>query len=197
MIMTWGIAVKTNTVKVALFVVVAVLIASLHSFTATAKTANTLKISPVRSDIEIKPGESKVVKITVTNLTDEPIAIRPVQNDFVSGDENGTPALIINKGKQLSARSLKQFMRPLSDTTIPGNATKTIEAVIAVPKNAQAGGYFGAVRFAPASPDGGGQVNLSPSIASLILLTVPGPVIEKLELTRFEIEQDGATGLFF
>ncbi len=63
-----------------------------------------------------------------------------------------------------------------------------------MPAGTQAGGYFGAVRFAPASPDSGGQVNLNPSVASLILLTVPGNFVEKLDITDFSVQQDGKTG---
>ena len=47
------------------------------------KSTNVLKVSPVRTDIEIKPGESKVVKTTVENLTNSAVVVRPIQNDFV------------------------------------------------------------------------------------------------------------------
>lgn len=184
-----------TTVALAL---VAVLFTNSQAFAQTqTNTANTLKVSPVRTDIEIKPGESKTVEVTVSNLTDAPIAVRPVENDFVAGDERGTPALILDENQYAPTRSLKRFMTPLANVTIPAGEAQTVNVVITVPKDAQAGGYFGAVRFAPASPDGGGQVNLSASVASLILLTVPGDVVEKLNLTSFSIQQDGKTGSYF
>lgn len=164
---------------------------------AAENTANTLKVSPVRSDIEVKPGESKTVKTIVTNLTDGDITVRPIENDFVSGDERGTPALILDADKFAPTHSLKRFMTPLADVTIPAKQAKVIEVVITVPKDAQAGGYFGAVRFAPTTPDGGGQVNMSASVASLILLTVPGDIVEKLSLTHFDIQQNGTVGTNF
>lgn len=184
---------------VAMIVVLAVfvvLFASSHA-SAVTNTANTLKVSPVRTDIEIKPGESKTVKTTVTNLTDATIIVTPIENDFVAGDERGTPALILDADKFAPTHSLKRFMTPLKNVTIPAGQAKSIEVVITVPANAQPGGYFGAVRFAPASPDGGGQVNLSASVASLILMTVPGPAVEKLDLTDFSIQQNGTTGSNF
>ena len=101
-----------------------------------ATTANSLKVSPLRTDISADPGETKVVKITI-----------------------GNP--------------------------------------IVVPENAEAGGYFGAVRFMPTSPDEGGQVNLSASVASLILLTVNGDAPEKLTLTDFTVQQQGRSATFF
>jgi len=174
------------------------LVASPQVFAAPVNNStNTLKVSPVRRDVEIKPGESKKVQTTVTNLTDDPITVRPVENDFVAGDERGTPSLILDASKYAPTHSLKRFMTPLADVTIPAKEAKMIDVVITVPKNAQAGGYFGAVRFAPADPAGGGQVNLSASVATLILVNVPGKVVEKLALTDFNVQQKGETGDMF
>ncbi len=161
---------------------------------AVNNSTNTLKISPVRTDIEIKPGESKTVQTRVTNLTNDTITVRPVENDFISGDERGTPALILDESQYAPTHSLKRFMVPLEDVTIPAGESKLISVTINVPASAQAGGYFGAVRFAPTSPDSGGQVNLSASAASLILLTVPGDIVEKLNMTSFTIQQNGIVG---
>ena len=159
--------------------------------------ANTLKVSPVRTDIEVNPGESKVVQTTITNLTDKAIMVHPIENDFVAGDERGTPALILDENMFAPTHSLKRFMSPLSDVVIPAKQSKTVKVTITVPSDAQAGGYFGAVRFAPTSPEDGGQVNLSASVASLILLRVPGDTVEKIDLTDFSVQQKGKTGSFF
>lgn len=179
--------------------VFAVLLSS-HSYAQTAATnasTNVIKITPVRSDITIAAGGNKVVEVTVTNLTSAPIAVAPIENDFVSGDENGSPALILDANTYAPTHSLKRFLAPIANVTVPANKSITIKVSITVPKGTQAGGYFGAVRFAPVSATDGGQVNLSPNAASLILLTVPGPVTEKLDLTDFDIQQNGKTGNFF
>lgn len=190
--------VRMVAVMMAIFVGVTMLVLNAHpAAAAESNAANTLKVSPVRTDIEIKPGETKTVKTTVTNLTKAPITISPIENDFVSGDERGTPALILDANTYAPTHSLKRFMAPLSNVTIPAGESKVISVVIAVPSGAQSSGYFGAIRFAPTSPDGGGQVNLSASVASLILLTVPGPVVEKLSLTDFSIQQNGKDGTNF
>ena len=164
---------------------------------SVTNSANVLKVSPVRSDIEVKAGETKKVQTTVTNLTKTPITIKAITNDFIAGDERGTPALILDADKYAPTHSLKRFMKPIADVTIPAGKAKAIEVTIAVPKDAQAGGYFGAVRFAPTTPGDGGQVNLSGSVASLMLLTVPGPAIEKMNLTEFVIQQGGKSAPYF
>jgi len=189
----------STSVRVLMVVGVAIaLVASPRVFAAPVNNAtNTLKVSPVRRDVEIKPGESKKVQTTVTNLTDEAITVHPVENDFVAGDERGTPALILDETKYAPTHSLKRFMTPLANVTIPAKQAKTIDVVVTVPKTAPAGGYFGAIRFAPAAPEGGGQVNLSASVATLVLVTVPGKVVEKLALTDFNVQQNGKTGEMF
>lgn len=177
---------------------VAILIATLHSSSVGAQgAANTLKVSPVRTDVQVDPGESTTVQTVITNLTNAPITVRPVANDFVANDESGTPALILDDNEFAPSHSLKRFMSPLADVTIPANQAKTVRVEIKVPADAAAGGYFGAVRFAPTSPDDGGQVNLSASVASLILLTVSGPTSEKLDLSGFEIRNNGHVGTYF
>jgi len=180
---------KNVQVGVALLVSI-VLVAVSQSFAAHAEgNANVLKVSPLRTDIQVKPGESGKVSITVTNLTENDILVRPYENDFISGDENGTPSIILDESQYAPTHSLKRFMAPLSVVKVPANGSTTVDVVINVPTTTQAGGYFGAIRFAPASPDGGGQVNTSASVASLILLTVPGDAVEKLNISDFSILQ--------
>lgn len=193
--------VKTNIRTITTLVVAAILLVvsmAPRSYAVDVNNSpNTLKISPVRSDISIAAGASDKVDVTITNLTKSPVTLQLVENDFIAGDERGTPALILDVDKYAPTHSLKRFMKPMQNVTIPGNESKVVSVEIDVPKNAQAGGYFGAIRFAPASPDGSAQVNLSTSVASLILLTVPGDIIEKMNLTDFSVQQNGKVDTMF
>jgi len=182
---------------VALAVATGLFAVSAHAAPQQTSTANTLKVSPVRTDVEIKAGSSKEVPITITNLTSNDILVAPIENDFVQGDENGTPSIILDANQYAPTHSLKRFMTPLANVKVPANGSAVVNVKIVVPANAQAGGYFGALRFAPTTPDSGGQVNLSASVASLILLTVPGPVTEQLNLTSFELQQGAKAGTDF
>lgn len=160
-------------------------------------SADALRVSPVRSDVSVKPGESTTVKLQVTNLTEHSIRLNPVENDFVAGDEKGTPSLILDENETAPTHSLKQFMKPLSAVSLEPRESKTVSVKISVPKDAQAGGYFGAVQFTPSIPGSGGQVNLNTHVASLILLTVQGNLVEKLDLTNFAVEQQGKSSPFY
>lgn len=116
----------------------------------------------------------------------------------MAGDkEDGTPALVLEEDEFAPVHSLKRFMTPLENLSLPAGESATVGVVINVPDNAEAGGYFGALRFAPVSPDGGGQVNMNASVASLILLRVNGDVPERLTLTDFAVQKNGTTGTFF
>lgn len=159
--------------------------------------SNTLRISPVRTDLTIQPGSSSKVQLFVTNLTSNTVALKPIENDFVAGDEKGTPSIILDENSYAPTHSLKRFMVPLQNVTLGPQATKEVDVSIAVPKSAQAGGYYGAVRFAPAGANGSQSVNLSTSVASLILMTVPGDLVEKASLTNFDVQQNGGTATNF
>ena len=177
---------------------IALLVGPSAAFAAPVNNStNTLKISPVRRDAEVKPGESKTFQTTVTNLTNTDITVRAIENDFIAGDEQGTPALILDETKYAPSHSLKRYMKPIANITVPANGAKTVSVVVTMPKDVKAGGYFGAIRFAPVSLETGGQVNLNASVASLLLVTVPGKVTEKLNLTNFEVQQNGKTGEMF
>lgn len=189
---SWAIAVLLLTVAIAVGAIAP------HAHAESLNNSpNTLKVSPVRSDVTINAGSSDVVPVTITNLTDSAVTVRLVENDFIAGDERGTPALILDADKYAPTHSLKRFMEPMGNIVVPAKQATTVNVKITVPKDAQSGGYFGAVRFAPSNPEGGAQVNLSTSVASLILLTVPGPVTEKLNLTDFEIQQGTKAGSLF
>jgi len=190
---------QTSILSVLAVVMMGVIVtfSGLHSAAYAANAANVLKIAPVRTDIQINPGQSKTIQVGVSNPTSQTIAITPVENDFVSADENGTPSLILDPNQYAPSHSLKRFLSPIAPVTIAPGKSAAIKVVITVPKDAQAGGYFGAIRFTPTSPDGGGQVNLSANAASLILLTVPGPVTEQMNLTNFEVQQKGKTASLF
>jgi hypothetical protein len=170
-----------------------------YAATTTPKAtnnANSLKISPLRTDATVSAGQTGTVKVRITNLTKAPITLRAIENDFVAGDEKGTPALILDENSYAPSHSLKRFMVPVSTVTVGASSTQEVVVTLRVPKTAQAGGYFGAIRFAPAGA-AGQPLDVASSVTSLILLTVPGPTVEQLLLTNFDIQQNGGTASNF
>lgn len=157
----------------------------------SSASANGYKISPVRTDLTINPGENKDVQVYVTNITEKTEDLQLLVNDFTTNSESGTPALFLNN-QSAPRHSLRQFIT-LSTKSFrlqPGEQ-KAVGVVITVPANAKAGGYFGALRVAPASLQGEKSVNLAASVASLILVTVPGNYTEQMAISSFDVLQDG------
>lgn len=152
---------------------------------------DSLKISPLRTDRSIKPGESAKVAVYVQNLTRGTVTLKAINNDFVAGNrEDGTPDIILDENEYAPTHSLKRFMEPIPNVTVAPGERKAVEVIINVPQTAQAGGYFGAIRFAPTDGSAEG-VSVSGSIASLILVTVPGDIVESLHIKQFGVEQNG------
>ncbi len=160
---------------------------------AQAAAFDVLKLSPVRTDITIAPGESKSIVMTLTNPSPSSVTLQAVENDFVSNDEQGTPDLILDPNITAPTHSLKAFMAPIDKVTVAPGESKQVTITIRVPADAQAGGYFGAVRFIADRAGSSGQVNMNASLASLILLRVPGDIVEKLQLTTLTAHLAGQT----
>lgn len=143
-----------------------------------------LRISPVSTELTINPGASQTVTVDVQNVTAAAVTLRAVVNDFTaSGDESGTPALLLDPGQYAPTHSLKRYIAPLGDVTLQPGQQKGVKAVITIPEGVPGGGYYGAIRFLPVGTDTSGRsVTLSASVASLILVRVTGTVKESLQL---------------
>lgn len=154
----------------------------------TNGSGNALKVSPVRNDLEIKPGATQTIDVYVQNLTKEPAKLKAIINDFVANkDESGSPSIILDENKSAPQRSLKQYVTKIDDFTLQPNENKNIKVKISIPADADAGGYFGAVRFAPAASDTNKTLSLSGSVGSLILVRVPGDLKEQANIVSVDV----------
>ncbi len=110
-------------------------------------------------------------------------------DDFTAGsDESGTPYILLN-GEKAPSHSLKDYVSNIGTFTLGSQATKDVKVTISMPKSAVGGGYFGAVRFLPASTNTNKNVNLTASVGSLILVTVPGVVTEQVSISSFDVRR--------
>lgn len=175
-------------------------VGSAYAATATAASdsANALKISPVRTDVDIAPGGTKTVDVYVQNLTKSEATLKAVVNDFVADkNETGQPALILDANQGNAAHGLKQFTSPIDNFTLQPNEQKDVKVTIKIPAKAAPGGYYGAVRFAPASTTGDKNVNLAASVASLVLVKVSGTTTEKMNIASFDVRNGNTAKSFF
>lgn len=150
---------------------------------------NGLKVSPVRTDVTVNAGSTQVVQVTVQNVTSAVAAYQVVINDFTAGsDESGQPQIILNADQFAASHSLKKLVGQVPNVTLQPGETKNISVPITVPKGYTAGGYYGAVRFVPASSANAANKNvtLSASVGSLVLVTVPGNIREVVSVASLD-----------
>ena len=169
------------------------------SATAATSGGNGMKVSPVTTNLTINPGETQVVTVNVQNITNVTSTLQVAINDFTAEGETGNPALILDPGQYAPVHSLKRFVAPIPDITLAAGQSKAIKVEITIPKGTSGGGYYGAVRFAPATINQANNVTLSSSVASLILVRVPGNFKEQLNLASIDVRggANGSPSVFF
>lgn len=160
---------------------------------------NGLRVSPVRTDATISPGKSQTVSITVTNVTSSSASLQTIVNDFVANpNESGNPAIILDPTQFAPSHSLKRFIGPVSDFTLLPGQQKVIPIAINIPATAIGGGYYGAIRFAPAgSNTSKNTVSLAGSVGSLVLVKVPGDIKDQLSIASFDTRTQDRPNSFF
>jgi hypothetical protein len=163
-----------------------------------AAAGNGLRVSPVRTDLTINPGSAQTVNVTVTNVTDAPESLQAVVNDFTANpDESGNPVLYLGTNQYAPSHSLKHFVQPIPNFSLQPGQERSVPVVITVPSNTAGGGYYGVVRFAPAtSSSSNTTVTLAGSVGSLILLTVPGNIVNELSIAGFNVASGSSESSF-
>lgn len=168
--------------------------------TQSNQVANGFQVSPVLVEPTINKGQNLVVQLTVSNPTNFVSSDEVVVDDFTaSTQENGTPRLLLNGAVADPRHNFKALVSPISNITIPPKGMTYVNVTISVPANANSGGYYGTVRLVPAgTPSGGGNVGLTASVGTLFLVTVPGNLVEKLDLVQLSAAANNSpSGLIF
>ncbi len=164
----------------------------------TSGGANGFLISPVINEVTVDKGQSQTVQIAVQNPTSLPTTAQAIVNDFVaSSDESGTPRLLLNNNTPLPANNFKALVSSIPDVSLAPQEKKYINVTITVPANAHSGGYYGAVRFIPVNSGNQSNVGLTASVGTLFLVTVPGNLVEKLNLVQLSASHGSTPTSFF
>lgn len=136
-----------------------------------------LVVSPPRTDIEIKPGETiqKYIKVTNTNQTELILGAQIV--DFIVQDDLGTP---IKVNTQASGRFIASpwFSLDNTEVSIPPKETIQFTVLITAPKDALPGGHYAGIFFEPKERRGENKtVSYTTSqVGTLFGITVPGDI---------------------
>jgi hypothetical protein len=159
---------------------------------------NDFVVGPGKYQVEIKPGESKVVNMIVSNRLGTEKAFQIQTEDFV-GSRN-TQATVMLLGSERGPYSLKDYLSFASTTFTIGHSERiTIPVTVSIPTDAQPGGLYGSVVISTVtSPqdqvlEGQSSAGVSPivtRIGSLFFIRVTGDVKEELTLEKFSLKND-------
>jgi len=149
-------------------------------------------VGPGKIDVSIKPGESKVVEMTVTNRTGERRRFNITTEDAVGSNDPLSSVVLL--GSDTGPYSMKDYASvPYWSFEIGHNERARIPVTITIPPNADPGGLYGSVLIdtvaVDAKPgDNAGTVPQSAIIArigTLFFITIPGDVEKSGSLKKF------------
>lgn len=161
-------------------------------------TGNGFRISPVTSEFIIEPGSSEVFTVTVENPTEGTVVAVPIINDFIAGqNEDGEALPILDEDAPAPRNSFRSLVGELNNVELGPRESKNVDVIISVPSDANAGGYYGIVRFVPENLNDQGNVTLSASVGSIALVRVPGDLTERLDLVQLSAAQGDSLRSFF
>jgi hypothetical protein len=164
------------------------------------QTGSGLSISPTISEFTIDPGGSDTVDITLKNITVADIVAQAYLNDFSADNQSGSPRIITDTSQQ-SPNSIKNFVVGLADVPLAKGEQKKLTIPLQIPAGTTPGAYYGIIRYkavpAAANAPEEGEVALSASVGTIVLITVPGTITEQVELSAIRVYRGENQGSFF
>jgi hypothetical protein len=174
------------------------ILAGLASAQANAPGSG-LSISPLHNQLSLDPGQSTVVKLNLKNITNNALLAKAYINDFTADNDTGNPVIVTDPNKTLPT-SIKKFVKT-NDVQLAVGEKKEISVPIQIPSEASPGAYYGIIRYraipAGSQAPGDGQVSLSASVGTIMLIQVKGNLKERAQLSSLKVYHDGNSGTFF
>lgn len=151
-----------------------------------------LTISPPILELSIKEGESVDQTIRLTNPTDGLVEVYPKTMNFKAAGEGGEPYFFEDRGDAPGSSVASWINFDQSKIALAPEQVVEFSYTINVPKGAEPGGHYGVVFFATEPPEnerGASQVALGSMIGSLLLVSVPGQIVEKGIIEEFQTDK--------
>lgn len=112
-----------------------------------------ISISPLKFEYSLEAGKETSGIVKVTNDTGKPITLYTSKEDFVAGDDSGTPSFVKPQNQGSDEFSLSSWISVEDkNLTLANGETREVRFSIKAPANAEPGGHYGAIFFSPA-PD--------------------------------------------
>ena len=165
--------------RLTLFVFVSLTIFGAHN-------AQALTISPVRVEITGNPGQTLRGEMEILNEQGETKTFFSSFENFEPSGDTGSPRFVGNSG------NLSTWLSTNTRIDIAPNEKQIIPFTIAIPADAEPGGYFSAIFWGSQDPktQEAGEVAIGGKLGVLILLRVAGDIHEEAGLSEF-VAADG------
>ncbi len=149
-------------------------------------------VGPGQVEIEVQPGETRVVEISITNrISDNRTFSLSVED--IKGSQDATETLQL-LGDEIGPHTIKDYISlPDNEILLNLGQRARVPVTITVPRDAAPGGYYGSLLVSTITTDeanAGAAVN-SPVIArigTLFFITVPGEVERAGRLTELALK---------
>ena len=159
-----------------------------------------LRISPTRTELTLDRGKSASIKITLKNVSGGDVIAKADVNDFEAEGETGDPKLLVNQGDKRTPTSVAPFLSDVKDVSLKTDESKEISIPVNIPSNTASGAYYGVVRYSAIPATGQnepGKVSLTASVATLVLIEVPGNITQQIQLSDIIVYQRNKEATFF
>jgi hypothetical protein len=151
-----------------------------------------LEIAPPVIYLTVNPGQNTKTQIYLRDISSGDLIVTGEADDFTAAGEDGSPKILLGGEDSNNPYSMKSWVAPPASLNLVPREVKTMSVNINVPKDASPGGHYGIIRFTATPPSlKNSGVSLSTSLGALMLVTVNGPVTEKLSITDFSVNKDG------
>lgn len=153
-------------------------------------------VGPGKTELTIKPGESRTVEIILTNRIGDTRDFNLEVEDAIGTNDPSTAVALL--GTRQGPYTLRDYVQlPKATITLEHNERAHIPVTISVPADAEAGGRYGSILVTTVSKDAevgnGGAAPSSAVIArvgTLFFLTIPGDTNIEGELHSFKTIPD-------
>lgn len=162
-----------------------------------SNAADGSQISPTRYDFNASRGDTKILKLNITNVTASDLIYTSSVSDFSAKDESGSPKISIDDSLPATS-SIRSWISVSSTFKLGSHQSIQLDATVTIPDNAEPGGHYGVISFSGSAPEvSGSAVGLSASTGVLVLITVDGDIKENASMAEFFSSQDGKQSWFF
>jgi len=146
-------------------------------------------VGPGKVELELNPGESETVNVTLSNRMGTEKTFTVDVEDFVGSES--TEQTVVLLGDQRGPYSLQDYIIVHSQEMTVGHAERVVVPItVSVPTDAEPGGRYGTVLFQTKSEPNEGSQQPSAAIISrigvLFFVTVPGDLKREGSVEKFD-----------